>query len=132
MILVQEAADSDETRRAVFDSYIKSYTTYHPADSLCIRCLYERAVTTGCLDQNLWIQYANYLVRVLNKPDSALCVSLWSYRLLLGVILLFAAVPVIGTYNENLRYLTFLCIFIGHMYIIAYVSQLNRKLSEIG
>ena len=55
--------DSVEEYMAKMEAYYK-YIEYELSqdDPARIRCIYERAITFGCLDAELWLQYTRYLV----------------------------------------------------------------------
>ncbi|KAF6020481.1 SART3 [Bugula neritina] len=64
----------------VYDTYITSYITHHPALTSCIRCLFERALAVNCLDQNIWIKYTLYLEKTMAE-DSDVILSVYKRSL---------------------------------------------------
>ncbi|KAF6031803.1 SART3 [Bugula neritina] len=74
------SSQTAEGKANVYDTYITSYITHHPALTSCIRCLFERALAVNCLDQNIWIKYTLYLEKTMTE-DSDVILSVYKRSL---------------------------------------------------
>jgi len=63
--MFQSTAQSPESKLSAYISYLSFLTEKYPTHTSCINCLYERAVGECCLQPAIWLQYAEFLVRVI-------------------------------------------------------------------